>query len=58
MTRVKPYRNVRGIGLGPWEYNRRMRDRLLTFAEPSGHIKRTRPAEARVVERVETKNEK
>ena len=37
----EPYRNVRGIGLGPWEYNRRMRDMLLRFAEPSGHIKRT-----------------
>jgi hypothetical protein len=35
------FRNVRGIGLGPWEYNRRMRDMLLRFAEPSAHIKRS-----------------
>jgi hypothetical protein len=35
------FKNVRGIGLGPWEYNRRLRDRLLMFADPSGHIKRT-----------------
>lgn len=35
------FRNVRGIGLGPWDYNRRMRDMVLRFAEPSGHIKRT-----------------
>jgi hypothetical protein len=37
----EPYKNVRGIGLGPWEYNRRLRDMILRFAEPSGHIKRT-----------------
>ena len=37
----EPYKNVRGIGLGPWDYNRRMRDMLLRFAEPSGHIKRS-----------------
>ena len=37
----EPYKNVRGIGLGPWDYNRRMRDMVLRFAEPSGHIKRT-----------------
>lgn len=35
------YQNVRGIGLGPWEYNRRLRDRILQFADPAGHIKRT-----------------
>jgi len=35
------FKNVRGIGLGPWEYNRRMRDTLLRFAEPTSHIKRT-----------------
>jgi len=35
------YRNIRGIGLGPWDYNRRMRDMILRFAEPTGHIKRT-----------------
>jgi hypothetical protein len=35
------YKNVRGIGLGPWEYNRRVRDLILQFAEPAGHIKRT-----------------
>ena len=35
------YKNVRGIGLGPWDYNRRMRDMVLRFAEPSGHIKKT-----------------
>lgn len=35
------FRNVRGIGLGPWEYNRRMRDMILRFAEPQNHIKRT-----------------
>jgi hypothetical protein len=35
------YRNVRGIGLGPWDYNRRMRDMILRFAEPAAHIKRT-----------------
>jgi hypothetical protein len=37
----QPYRNVRGIGLGPWEYNRRLRDMVLRFAEPASHIKRT-----------------
>ncbi len=37
----EPYKNVRGIGLGPWDYNRRTRDMILRFAEPSGHIKRT-----------------
>jgi hypothetical protein len=37
----EPYKNVRGIGLGPWDYNRRMRDMVLRFAEPSGHIKRS-----------------
>ena len=35
------FKNVRGIGLGPWEYNRRMREMILQFAEPSGHVKRT-----------------
>ncbi len=35
------FRNVRGIGLGPWDYNRRIRDMILRFAEPAGHIKRT-----------------
>ncbi len=35
------FRNVRGIGLGPWDYNRRMRDMILRFAEPSAHIKLT-----------------
>ena len=35
------FRNVRGIGLGPWDYNRRMRDMILRFAEPQNHIKRT-----------------
>ena len=35
------YKNVRGIGLGPWEYNRRLRDMVLRFAEPASHIKRT-----------------
>ena len=37
----EPYINVRGIGLGPWEYNRRMRDMILRFAEPANHIKRS-----------------
>jgi hypothetical protein len=37
----EPYKNVRGIGLGPWDYNRRMRDMVLRFAEPTSHIKRT-----------------
>jgi hypothetical protein len=37
----EPYKNVRGIGLGPWDYNRRMRDMVLRFAEPATHIKRT-----------------
>ena len=35
------FKHVRGIGLGPWDYNRRMRDLILTFAEPAAHIKRT-----------------
>jgi hypothetical protein len=35
------FKNVRGIGLGPWDYNRRMRDLILRFAEPTRHIKRT-----------------
>jgi len=35
------FKNVRGIGLGPWDYNRRMRDMVLRFAEPTGHIKRS-----------------
>jgi hypothetical protein len=35
------FKNVRGIGLGPWDYNRRMRDLILRFAEPSQQIKRT-----------------
>ena len=35
------YKNVRGIGLGPWEYNRRLRDMILQFAQPAGHIKAT-----------------
>ena len=35
------FRNVRGIGLGPWDYNRRLRDMILRFAEPQNHIKRT-----------------
>jgi len=33
--------NVRGIGLGPWDYNRRVRDTILQAAVPQGHIKRT-----------------
>jgi hypothetical protein len=37
----EPYKNVRGIRLGPWDYHRRIRDMLLRFAEPSDHIKRT-----------------
>jgi hypothetical protein len=37
----EPYKNVRGIGLGPWDYNRRLRDMVLRFAEPASHIKRT-----------------
>lgn len=35
------FKNVRGIGLGPWEYNRRLRDMILRLAEPQNHIKRT-----------------
>jgi hypothetical protein len=35
------FKNVRGIGLGPWDYNRRVRDLLLRFAEPTAHIKRS-----------------
>jgi len=35
------FKNVRGIGLGPWDYNRRMRDMILRFAEPAAHVKRT-----------------
>lgn len=35
------FRNVRGIGLGPWDHNRRLRDMILRFAEPQNHIKRT-----------------
>ena len=35
------FKNVRGIGLGPWDYNRRMRDMILRFAEPGAHIKRS-----------------
>jgi hypothetical protein len=35
------FKNVRGIALGPWDYNRRVRDLILRFAEPAGHIKRT-----------------
>jgi hypothetical protein len=35
------FKNVRGIGLGPWDYNRRLRDLILRFAEPATHIKRT-----------------
>jgi hypothetical protein len=35
------FKNVRGIGLGPWDYNRRVRDLILQFAEPATHIKRT-----------------
>jgi hypothetical protein len=34
-------RNLRGIALGPWDYNRRLRDLILRFAEPAAHIKRT-----------------
>jgi hypothetical protein len=37
----EPYKNVRGIGLGPWEYNRRTRDMVLRFADPAGHIEKT-----------------
>ena len=36
-----PWKNVRGIGLGPWDYNRRVRDMILRFAVPQNHIKRT-----------------
>lgn len=35
------WKNVRGIGLGPWDYNRRVRDMILRFADPQDHIKRT-----------------
>ena len=35
------WKNVRGIGLGPWDYNRRLRDMILQFADPQDHIKRT-----------------
>ena len=35
------YKNVRGIGLGPWDYNRRLRDTILQFAEPAAHIKKS-----------------
>ena len=35
------FRNLRGIALGPWDYNRRVRDLILRFAEPAAHIKRT-----------------
>ena len=35
------WKNVRGIGLGPWDYNRRVRDMILRFAEPQNHIKRS-----------------
>ena len=35
------FKNVRGLGLGPWEYNRRMRDMILQFAEAASHIGRT-----------------
>jgi hypothetical protein len=35
------FENVRGIGLGPWDYNRRVRDMILRFAEQASHIKRT-----------------
>ena len=35
------FKNVRGIGLGPWDYNRRLRDMILRFAEPQNHIKRS-----------------
>lgn len=35
------WKNVRGIGLGPWDYNRRVRDMILRFADPQGHIKRS-----------------
>ena len=34
VSESEPYKNVRGIGLGPWDYNRRMRDMVLRFAEP------------------------
>lgn len=35
------FKNIRGIGLGPWDYNRRMRDMILGFAAPASHIRRT-----------------
>lgn len=35
------WKNVRGIGLGPWEYNRRVRDMILRFADPQDHIRRS-----------------
>ena len=30
------FKNVRGIGLGPWDYNRRMRDMILTVCGTTG----------------------
>jgi len=38
------FRNLRGIALGPWDYNRRVRDLILRVAEPASHIKRTSSA--------------
>jgi hypothetical protein len=35
------WKNVRGFGLGPWDYNRRVRDMILRFAEPQNHIRRS-----------------
>jgi hypothetical protein len=35
------WKNVRGIGFGPWDYNRRVRDMILRFADPQDHIKRS-----------------
>jgi len=35
------WKNVRGLGRGPWDYNRRVRDMILRFAEPQNHIKRS-----------------
>ena len=37
----EPWKNVLGIGLGPWDYNLRLRDMILQFADPQHHIKRT-----------------
>jgi hypothetical protein len=33
--------NVRGIGLGPYDYQQRVRDTIVRFIDPAGRIKRT-----------------